>query len=536
MKHKFSLAVALLILILWAGCSLEGPWSFYPEERDVYMGVYTYGYVEAGSAPKICFKKVYKLTESSAEDFAFYDSAKVSVFGKFENTDETQIELFPSKTSPNCFESKIEAQGISGESYKMEAFIKWDSAGKSVLSNYKASATIPSKFKVTGIRAPQKDGSYKWKENKGETISLQFLEYPIDMSLIKFVTDYDSTVGGLIITKEYDIFNGGENMHTTINNMLEGMTGSDSMGFTNISMHDALEYTTFDSFNSNVTIGGYHSLDTILQTNFSFPIGTSILHFYATDKAYAIYNDYALASFEDPRVVAKSNIENGMGVFTGLLRTDVKINMKSDSYIPYTYISVASCNNPGMEDETWNSRSCRLFQEIYCSRTELGNWENVDEYDLRILNEKAYLHFPQNDTLAHEEFCYAPAVKAAMMLDSSNWNAFLQDSLSQSTLLEAYGEGLMRYCVASDFKSNSIASCDKLEKECQTSEKNNFCKEYLWQWCSDRNWNFEKYPQCGTGLVSRFRLENVESSILEKVVQQWCHENPKDPQCIFLKK
>jgi uncharacterized membrane protein len=42
-------------------------------------------------------------------------------------------------------------------------------------------------------------------------------------------------------------------------------------------------------------------------------------------------------------------------------------------------------------------------------------------------------------------------------------------------------------------------------------------KNYL-QWCADRHWDYETYLQCGTGLVSRYRLEKQKSKVLEREI------------------
>lgn len=87
------------------------------------------------------------------------------------------------------------------------------------------------------------------------------------------------------------------------------------------------------------------------------------------------------------------------------------------------------------------------------------------------------------------------------------------------------------FCANSDFVSNRVASCDSLLEQCQINLEKNKCKESLWEWCSDRDWNISEYPQCGTALVSRYYLEEIQSPILKRVVDNWCKEHPKDAQC-----
>ena len=56
----------MMALVLAACSDFHGPWDYYPEERDVYTGIYTYGYVMDGSTPYVCFSKVYELDENSS--------------------------------------------------------------------------------------------------------------------------------------------------------------------------------------------------------------------------------------------------------------------------------------------------------------------------------------------------------------------------------------------------------------------------------------------------------------------------------------
>ena len=156
----------LVFALVLAACSdFHGPWDYYPEERDVYTGIYTYGYVMDGSTPYVCFSKVYELDESSAEDFAFYDSAYVTVQGRFTshygNVDDPDPDstfvLSRSSRNPNCFEGHFD--GVAGESYTMKAYFEWDSSGHKAKSRYKAVATVPNPVKVKGLNVPQQDGS-----------------------------------------------------------------------------------------------------------------------------------------------------------------------------------------------------------------------------------------------------------------------------------------------------------------------------------------------------------------------------------------
>ena len=91
----------------------------------------------------------------------------------------------------------------------------------------------------------------------------------------------------------------------------------------------------------------------------------------------------------------------------------------------------------------------------------------------------------------------------------------------------AYADGLKRYCIASNFKSNKIADCKGLAEQCLENPEKNDCKEYLWTWCADRDWNIGEngYEQCRSALVSRYYLEEIKSPIIEREVKAICSKH-----------
>ena len=106
-RRFLSSLVWILSSVLLVACDFHGPWEYYPEEREVYTGIYTYGYVLAGGETNVCFSKVYELDEASSQNFAFYDSAYVTVSGLFydrwkREKKDTTIRLYSDRS--NCFD------------------------------------------------------------------------------------------------------------------------------------------------------------------------------------------------------------------------------------------------------------------------------------------------------------------------------------------------------------------------------------------------------------------------------------------------
>lgn len=512
----------LYFCFLLAACDWQGPWDYYPEETKVYQGVYTHGYIIAGRSAHVCFSKVYELDEASAENFAFYDSASVTVSGKFADVGETELSLKPVTGKPNCFgKSNDELAfgfGIAGEFYTMNATFKWDSSGHKVTSTYKAIAKIPTKISAKTVQGPSKGlkNNNPHIANNHEYIDFDFIGFPNDMYTYNIGMDYDESVRGILMTLRFDNINDGESQNTTIVNMLSAFTDADSMGYYGISMKRPDETTASMGFTARMKIGGYNSLDTMAFPGFTLPIGKSVVYFYATDQAYADYKEKVLEALDDPRIVPVSNVENGMGAFSGMLMDSLLFDIHTDEYIRYDYMKIADCDNGNKDEDgkSWGTKSCRLFQEDYCIDT------------LRSI-EGGYVKYE----VLKSKTCYPQAVKLAMSLDTVKWSLFLPDTILENDKNMAYGDGLKRYCVMSNFTSNKIADCSKLREDCLIKPEKTNCKEYLWEWCSDRDWDIETYEQCGPALISRIKIEKLKSPILDRVVSAWCKEHPENSSC-----
>ena len=512
----------LAVLLLVACSDFHGPWEYTPEERKIYTGIYTYGYVVENRDAEICFSKVYELNETAAEDFAFYDSAYVTLQGRFSRPFLGEIDTTIVLHGENCF-THSGYEGIAGESYTMNAYFEWDSSGHHAKSRYKAVATIPNGVKIKGMNVPLRDGSYVWKANENYEIdkdfgrsanfTVKFLEFPMDMEFFKCALEFDNTVGGVLSILNYGMEN-GESVKTTFNQMFKGMTDADSSGYRGISMHDPLETQQNYGYTLNRWIAGFNNLDTLYLMNMMLPLGEVSVDLYATDRAYVDYVEKVKESVSDSRIVPESNIENGMGVFTGVALSHVYLDVKGEG-VSMSHVADYNCDNL---EKSWDSRGCRLFQDVACA-----GWSNLHGYeDLISANAHAYEQY--RDTVYNKDLkkCYASNVKAAMMLDTTKWSMFLPDSMNEKDRSNAYADGLKRYCAASGFESNHIADCSELEKECLEDPEKNNCKEYLWNWCADRGW--PEYDQCKSALVSRYYLMNQKSSILHREVEEICNE------------
>jgi hypothetical protein len=399
----------------------------------------------------------------------------------------------------------------------LEAFFEWDSSGHKVSSRFKAQATVPSAVKVKGLSVPQQSGDYEWVpyDENHRTFEIEFLEFPMDMEFVKCALDYDKSVRGVLAVLNYDIDN-EESQKTTINSMLEGFTEEDDEGYRGIAIHDPLERSLSLGFTANQKIADYNALDTAYLMNMYLPLGYSSVDLYSTDAAYIDYVNKVRASVSDSRIVPESNIENGMGVFSGMAKTRVLLRVKGDG-VDMKHIAWRNCSNTeGDNSDSWDSRGCRLYQDVACSGEKMSY-----ESDMEHLNMNAYSYY-RYDGYSFSKTCYASNVKAAMMLDTTKWSVFLPDTIQEDDKLEAYADGLKRYCVASNFENNKLADCYDLYQQCMVSPDGNDCKNYLWLWCADRGWDLYGYEQCRSALVSRYYLGKVKSSVYKREIQSVC--------------
>lgn len=545
----------LLLAFLFTACDFQGPWSYYPEETEVYQGIYTFGYIVADESPYVCFSKVYGLTESSAENFAFYDSVYVTVSGLFggavaseigeenSNSGDSLIVLKAMDGKPNCFvydrrcywrgdrifcsrEAKV---GIPGESYTLKALFKWDSAGHKVTTEMKAVAKIPTKIHAKGVIPPSVKNDADFVENNYKRLSFEFLGFPNDVLTYKIPMEYDETVRGIQMTMEYDRANGGESMNTTMMNMLSAFTEPDSMGYAYFSTKRPEEKTASMGFTTRMMFAGRNTLDTMEYPGMTMPIGKSVIRFYATDQAYSDYRNTVLDAIEDPRVVPKSNVENGMGVFAGMLKDSLLMEVTTDDFVPFEYMGRENCFREGGmgEHEPFETKWCRLNKKELCM-VDYG-WSNLHLSNIHPRCVAAYvarlIWYEPEIELWQEE------IDRLAKRDNDWWGEASKREKVVKNKDEINDEALLTYCMEYNFENNSVASCDALRKECLEFLEKTDCKDSLWQWCSDRDWNIVEYAQCGTALVSRYYLEEMESPILKRVVDLWCEEHPEDRQC-----
>lgn len=479
----------LALCIFFSACDLQGPWSYWPDKESSYRGVYTLAYVIADRpVNRICFQRLLSLDEASADNFAFYDSATVKISGNFSGHDST-LSLAPESTYPNCFDGPADLLAERGKNYSLDAYFVWDSSGKSVRSHYTAEATVPSVFSISSAFAPDIYGKYR-EIHDGDTA--YSLSYPNDLLTYKFHPEYDDSVHGVFYSIHYDNISGGENTDNFLNSMLSDFIDDP------ILVQSPFDTVATGEFSLNYSFDGMKSIDTIEIIGAQLPVSDVKLLFYATDQNYADFETKTLESAEDSRVKAVTNVNGGAGFFSGMTVDTMRLYRgytATDKITYYPAQGIKTCR-----DTSWSTKACRAYLYTFCA---------------------------DSGYTARE--CYAPAVRVALE-SGKTWDALLPDTLNSADRSLARLDGEKRYCIANNFPT-ADSYCAQNYADCQKSEEKNTCKDVLWNYCADENWNLTSKPQCGTALVSRYRLQKLNSSILKNAVTNWCAANKNDPQC-----
>lgn len=365
MKIKITLVFLFLVI------SCQGPWSYYPENPENYMGIWVNAYIISGRPiENVCFDKMHSLNEVRMQGFAFYESAIVSVSGAFSGKDTT-IFLSSMHENPNCFAGFDYLLAEAGKEYRLNALIEWDSSGTIVTSEFNAKATIPQKFKIAR--------AYDFNKNiynRGDTII--YFPPPLDLKTYNFVPqEYSDEVSGVLVSMIYDddIYWGENFIIQLANDMFA--KGDTTWGYRQHAKFSDRENIYFAR--NLELLGQTKEIDSIPIPSMIMPaIGNFKLLFYATTSDYVKYRDTYINGSNDSRTQAVYNIEGGAGIFTGMLVDTFEVNIKTTPTLKiYSYDDAKDffCGTKEEEDEDYEFKTnpkciedwdIRIWHEIIC--------------------------------------------------------------------------------------------------------------------------------------------------------------------------
>ncbi len=384
MKFKAILVVFFLLL------SCQGPWSYYPENPENYRGIWITAYIVSGRPIKdknVCLEKMHNLNEVYMRGFAFYDSASIKIKGIF-NGRRDSIFLKPDieNHNPNCFVGDENFIPEADENYEMYVSVTWDSAGKSVKSEFSAKTHIPRKFKIK--RAYDLLGN---QFNPKDTIrdTIEYLPPPMDMGSNYFIPEYSNEdIGGALVSMVYDTIGlrWGENF---IDKLAEQFDTDNSDTARHARFGDRrLLYTA-----TNMQIANMNKdIDSIPIMGFMMPAKGNIkLLFYATTREYMDYRSSFLQGSGDSRIKPIYNIEGGAGIFAGMFVDTIELSLKpAPDLKTYSYAeakkSYCMREDEEYKVENWKTHSqCLEFWEkipTMAYMSDLISWCEMQNFPL----------------------------------------------------------------------------------------------------------------------------------------------------------
>jgi hypothetical protein len=561
---------ALLAAVLALGACIQGPWDYYPNDPPVFRGLSATGYVIAGQPLRhVCFERILDIAEEATDAFPFYDSADVRITGRFSGQERT-VALTPVPDTANCFLGDTGAVAERGQSYDLVAAFGWDSAGSRVVSTLRATANVPTDFRIhdtaaapklaetggipTGARPEDFLGFFEklppevrdvmqreygavllmdslqraiylrknldaiqerlvqlmrpYKTRYGKNDSMFYLNGFLSTLTHYFSSSRSPDVKGVLLTHRFDPE--GSRMPTVFSNLF-GNGDDTSNYYYRGYIRRLILYP--DAHGPN----DWNLLDSMGFVNAWFMSKWNRVYFYAVEKAYVDYHS-TNTSVEggggggqegDPRIKPEYNVQGGIGIFAGMIPDSFDVYVKVDSLtdeFPIPKAHVADCR----EDGWLADQDCREFYRPACSARDWRGSDCWGDAVIACLEADFLPDSPAKDSLRARCSPMADSLRAVTTLPEG------AVSLEDATL---------RFCVVNDFPATEV--CDQARGDCRADGLNR-CKEMLWDYCKDNLW---KPEQCGFGLAAYCKEKDRPSEIMCSRADAWCAANPGAREC-----
>ena len=555
-KPKFWLGV--LPMLILGGCIIQGPWEYVPKDSSVYKGIWTTGYVIANEPVRdVCFERFRELGEVWTTAFPFYQEADIKIKGKFSDGSNS-LKLIPRKDSPNCFKGDPNKRPLRGNSYFLDASIKWDSAGSLIETKFNATANIPEFFEMkdsatapaNAINPPPLIPSPDSAITTTPLPNDFFSNYPPNIqdtlrklygdtlrallsdstALQQFLIDEAPKINQLVAdltAKEYKKYGEGDSVYylTGPTNTLSHFYSSDfSMDVATVLITQKYDSnystlpTSFDNFipgertaadffnpgfqrrlhvftNLEKNEGSF-LLDSIGIVNSWFVTGRNGLYFYGMEKAYDDYIATTVSGEQDSRIEPDYNINGAAGIFAGGIK---------DSFIVYIKpppgartVSRDSALIAVCRKKGFSSRmECRKIYDSYCREI---NYDYVG--------------------------CALSAVSRALEIKAPA-DTFLTNIDDNSINLPMLvSEARKRMCVRKNFP-DSLVFCKSSRTACINETRSGSCKSFWFTHCMDNNW---KPQSCAPATVLFCNTFDGPKEICREA-KNYCQSQQEDSLC-----
>lgn len=571
-RGRIALVGGLAALTL-AGC-LQGPWDYTPSNPPVFKGIWSQTYIVADKPiTDACFGRLLELDEKNTPAFAFYDSAEVSIAGRFSTGSQTLL-LRPKPLSPNCFVGDTASKPLKGETYQLQARFVWDSAGTETVSRLTSVATIADSFAIkrtavapsvafvggfgTGgtlfsveniAKLPEDVRNQMQSEFAPEIEDLQELVEANDTAALRiyFLGDGSNKeppgrklTGRLIelLQNDQEAYVEGDSLFYISNPDLNTLTHT----FTSERGHGVkgvLVTLKWDTTSSRIV--------NPFQTLFGFEPDTGSYYFPGNKHRLVVYPD-------------AENVERGFNIldsigfvntwfFTGKNR--IYFYACDTNYATYLLTNTQAGESP--EDNPKNKGYTNITggQGFFAALA-------VDSFDIFIKGDPADEQFPLPITRAWEcdedgwfnsrdcidyyrEFCASKSwlhptcrVDAVRACLEVGWSSDSLGGMCDSIGREARSDSLVNlagtiyHCIENNYPESS-EHCEAIREETEVKVGRNNFKDILWKVCDLRDWAL---PACRSGQVTFCRDSNIKAPDLCASAENICKENPKPVSCL----
>jgi hypothetical protein len=568
-----ALVVGSLVVAFLGGC-LQGPWDYTPSNTPIFKGIWSQTYVVADRPiTDACFGPLIELDEKYTPAFAFYDSAEVSIAGRFSNGAQTHL-LSPKLRSPNCFVGDTASRPVKGETYQLQARFVWDSAGTQTVTRLTAVATITDSFEIKRTamapsvafiggfgaggtlfslenlsKLPEGVRNQMQTEFAVEIEELQELVLANDTAALRlfFLGDGSNKEprGTKMTARLIELLKGDQKAYQEgdslfyisnpdLNTLTHAYTSLRGRGVKGVLITQRWDTTASRIINP-------------FQTFFGFDPDTGSYYFPG--------DMHRLVVFPDAENVDRGfNILDSIGFvntwfFTGKNR--IYFYACDTNYSTYLLTNTPAGDNPEDNPKIKGYTNINGGIGFFAALA-------VDSFDIFIKGDPADEQFPlpvtrpwrcnedgwfesrdcidyYREYCAKEEWkpstCRVDAIRACLEVDWSGDTlggmcTTIGDSARQDTVV--YGQGLRRFCIENNYPE-SVDGCAEVRRQCETAPGVNACKQALWKTCDLRDWAL---PACRNAQVTYCRDSKVKAPALCKNAEKLCQENPKPSSCL----
>ncbi|MGL1904115.1 MAG: hypothetical protein OCC49_18410 [Fibrobacterales bacterium] len=555
--------VLLCVLVTLMACDVNGPWEYEPKNEEASSRIVVHAVLYQGRSIKdICFDKVYSVNELSIGGRSFYDSARVTLFGLFNDDYSTSwtgqvfhsskypLLLDPRSDNENCFTAHDSIVPIAGERYELHADFYWDSSGVESHAEISAAVSIPRYVELDWHESVS-SGSYRAIEelysnyhyNYIDSTDRSFVDY-FNFNIRYLSPEVKSYCIVLQETKDYYYLSNRRQYGNYEDRVMDGSIVFHTTSSDPVEIHN--------EFNCPVSIDDDPNYTSQMHQLNYFSPGENIVVLMGFSDGYKRYhqNLKARGTYNYGGDVW-TNITGGTGVFVGVALDSAILFLKPDSsgifpYIKHSEYMWNACFSDFNKDKVFESQCAAEYHTMCddlnysvkgCQRSiifrnlkEGNREESVTQYTsdwelqdtvLTGLIETYYgldsADYSSAGILAFGDSVYLRAGQDYLYLLRARHLRELRRQMKGFVPSEgALDSAWIEYCLYTDFENDTLCN-NYWEKVPQRYGLSTFVLET----CTAVEW----YPGCGRGLLHSYEklLQEVYvAPALEREMKEYC--------------